>query len=288
MFSEARQIATWHYQWIIVNEFLPTIVGSPLVSDILSRGGRFYRPRAGEQSIPVEFQGAAYRFGHSMVRPSYRANLAGDNGAPFFGFIFDPARRRAVDDPVDLRGGAARGGASSAGRRSSTSVATRRQHVRPNKIIDTKISTPLFNLPLGAIASGDLPTALPQRNLLRHLTWSIPSGQAIARKMGIRPLSSGTAERARAVRRGPRPQHAALVLRPQRGRARRRPAAGRRRRADRRRSLHRPAGRRFEVLFEPVALAADASQPRTRYVRDRRPPDVRPGGPGEPRTVSEA
>jgi len=29
---------------------------------------------------------------------------------------------------------------------------------------------------------------LPQRNLLRHLTWSIPSGQDIARAMGIRPL----------------------------------------------------------------------------------------------------
>ena len=27
--------------------------------------------------IPVEFQAAAYRFGHSMVRPSYRANLHG-------------------------------------------------------------------------------------------------------------------------------------------------------------------------------------------------------------------
>ena len=46
--------------------------------------------------IPVEFQGAAYRFGHSMVRPSYRANLVGDvnaGGAPFFGMIFDPAGR---------------------------------------------------------------------------------------------------------------------------------------------------------------------------------------------------
>ena len=53
-------------------------------------------------------------------------------------------------------------------------------------MIDTKISTPLFNLPLGAIASGDAPTALPQRNLLRHLTWSLPSGQAIASAMGIR------------------------------------------------------------------------------------------------------
>ena len=188
IFAEARKIATWHYQWIIVHEFLPTIIGSPLVNDILARGGRFYRPRVGEQSIPVEFQGAAYRFGHSLVRPSYRANLAGDSGQPFFGFVFDPAGE-GQRDPVDLRGGARAsrrfigwqtffdfGGAQTA-------------NVRPNKVIDTKISTPLFNLPMGAIASGDLPTSLPQRNLLRHLTWSIPSGQAIARAMSIRPLT---------------------------------------------------------------------------------------------------
>jgi hypothetical protein len=57
-------------------------------------------------------------------------------------------------------------------------------------VIDTKISTPLFHLPLGAIASGDQPQALPQRNLLRHLTWSLPSGQAIARAMNIAPIGS--------------------------------------------------------------------------------------------------
>jgi hypothetical protein len=64
------------------------------------------------------------------------------------------------------------------------------QDVRPNKLIDTNISTPLFNLPLGAIASGDLPTSLPQRNLLRHLTWSMPSGQAIAQAMRAPVLGS--------------------------------------------------------------------------------------------------
>ena len=53
--------------------------------------------------------------------------------------------------------------------------------VKPNKKIDTKISTTLFNLPLAAIASHDGPTSLPQRNLLRHLTWQLPSGQRIAR-----------------------------------------------------------------------------------------------------------
>jgi hypothetical protein len=187
VFAEARRLITWHYQWIIVHEFLPAIIGAALVNDILSRGRKFYTPRQGQQSMPVEFQAAAYRFGHSQVRPSYRANLAGDLGQPFFGFIFTAAGE-GQSDPVDLRGGcrASRrfigwqtffdfGGAQSA-------------NVRPNKIIDTKISTPMFHLPLGAIASADHPVALPQRNFLRHLTWSLPSGQAIAEAMRIPAL----------------------------------------------------------------------------------------------------
>jgi Animal haem peroxidase len=188
VFSEARRLVMWHYQWIIVHEFLPAIVGSSLVNDILTRGRRFYRPVAGEQSIPVEFQGAAYRFGHSLVRPSYRANLAGDLGQPFFGFIFDP-RGEGQPDPVDLRGGARAARRFIGWQTFFDFGGAQTTHVRPNKTVDTKISTPLFNLPLGAIASGDPPTALPQRNLLRHLTWSIPSGQAIARAMNIPALS---------------------------------------------------------------------------------------------------
>lgn len=61
--------------------------------------------------------------------------------------------------------------------------------MRPNKRLDTKLSTPLFNLPLQTIPTGDPPTSLAQRNLLRHLTWQLPSGQAIARQMGAPVLS---------------------------------------------------------------------------------------------------
>jgi hypothetical protein len=31
---------------------------------------------------------------------------------------------------------------------------------------------------------------LPQRNLLRQLTWGLPSGQAVARAMGVAPLAA--------------------------------------------------------------------------------------------------
>jgi Animal haem peroxidase len=186
VFAQARRLTTWHYQWLIVNEFLPLFIGQPLTDDLRSGGRRFYRPRRGEASIPVEFQGAAYRFGHSMVRPSYRANLAGDGGNPFFGLIFDPAAAGQAD-PGDLRGGAR------APRRFvgwQTFFDFGDGQVKPNKRVDTTISTPLFNLPLGAIASGDRPTALPQRTLLRHLTWELPSGQTIAQQLGVPALAS--------------------------------------------------------------------------------------------------
>ena len=193
MFDRARQLTTWHYQWMIVHEFLPLFVGQPMVNDILRNGRRFYRPQVG--FIPIEFQGAAYRFGHSMVRPSYRANLAGDNdGSPFFGMVFDQSGE-GQSDPVDLRGGArARrrfigwqtffdfGPAFTDGPGNTNPA------IRPNKLIDTKISSPLFELPVATIAGGvgrGDPVSLPARNLLRQVTWGMPSGQSLARLMRV-------------------------------------------------------------------------------------------------------
>lgn len=186
-FDDARRIVRWHYQWIVVHEFLPQLVGQPLVDDVFGGGRKYYTGSLGY--IPVEFQSAAFRVGHSMVRPSYRANLAGDDGKPFFGFVFDPALPDGLADPGDLRGGAR------APRRFigwQTFFDFGDGEVKPNKRIDTHISTPLMNLPGAAIrAFGNGPTSLPVRNLLRHVTWSLPSGQAIAKQMGAPVLSPG-------------------------------------------------------------------------------------------------
>lgn len=194
VFAAAQQLVRWHYQWIILHEFLPLFVGQNVVNDILSGGRRIYRPAAGQQFIPVEFQGAAYRFGHSMVRPSYRANLAGDpggnpnTGAPaFFGMIFDPAGQGQAD-PVDLRGGARAPRRFIGWQTFFDFGGVYTTDLRTNKRIDTNISTPLFNLPLATIPDGSPPTSLASRNLLRHITWSIPSGQAIAQSIGMQPL----------------------------------------------------------------------------------------------------
>jgi hypothetical protein len=181
VFVEARRFTCWHYQWMILHEFLPLFVGPSMVDDVLSNGRRFYTPRTGEAFIPVEFQ-IAYRFGHSMVRPSYRANFTGNDGAPFFAMVFDATSTGAIE-PSDLRGGV-RSERRFIGWQTFFRFPGFEADVRPNKRIDTKLSTPLFDLPLGAIAAGTPPTSLAQRNLLRHLTWQIPSGQAIAAEIG--------------------------------------------------------------------------------------------------------
>ena len=121
VFEKARQLTTWHYQWMIVHEFLPLFLGQHLVNDIVRNGRRFYRPPI--PFIPVEFQGAAYRFGHTLVRPSYRANLAGDDdGSRLLRHDLRPERRGPVRTRSTFAAAPGRDGASSAGRPSSTSA----------------------------------------------------------------------------------------------------------------------------------------------------------------------
>lgn len=176
-FAEAQRLVRWHYQWIILHQFLPVTVGQDLVDDILANGRKFYDWRHGPY-IPVEFSVAAYRFGHSQVRPGYKPN------ADLPAAIFDP--RPNVED--------LRGGRRAANRFVNWNVFFDYGdgQVKLNKLIDTKLSTPLFTLPFGAPgnpAAGDPPATLAGRNLLRHLTFSLPSGQDVARAMSETPLA---------------------------------------------------------------------------------------------------
>ncbi|MFZ0973034.1 MAG: peroxidase family protein [Solirubrobacteraceae bacterium] len=198
-FLIARQVTLWHYQWLLVNEHLPQIAGQQVVSDVVQKGNRFYKPPPGDAFMPIEFGAACYRFGHSMVRPSYRANFTSGTGDstsptadPFFGLVFDATEPDFSAPPSydrdDLLGG------FPAARRYvgwQTFFDLGDGQVKNNKKIDTTISSVMFTLPVPAIAphTQTSPTVLPQRNLLRQLTWGLPSGQAVARAMGVDPLS---------------------------------------------------------------------------------------------------
>jgi len=197
IFDDARRLVTWHYQWIILHEFLPKTIGQERLDAIVQGGLRYYRPhdavnrfRTGDghemPRIPIEFAASVYRFGHSQVRPSYRANFGPTGGTPFFAFIFDDAENPAAPDPNDLRGG------KRAPRRFvdwQTFFDFGDGNVRPNKRIDTRLSSVLMNLPGARGPAPGLPNdglqSLPARTMTRHINFGLPSGQAIARKMNL-------------------------------------------------------------------------------------------------------
>lgn len=186
VFLEAQRLMRWHYQWIILHEFLPKTIGQPLVDDILQNGRKFYKWRNAPY-IPVEFSVAAYRFGHSQVRPSYRVNFGRGTSPDRFALFFNDnlVTNPDINPPVimDMRGGSR---VSNRFIDWQTFFDFGDGKSRNNKRIDTKISTVMFDLP-GLPLGG--PQALAQLNLLRHLTFKIPSGQRVAAAMGLPVLS---------------------------------------------------------------------------------------------------
>jgi Animal haem peroxidase len=74
VFERARQLVRWHYQWIVINDYLATIALPGVVDQVLAEGNKLYDKRAGEVYMPLEFSVASFRFGHTMVRGAYDFN----------------------------------------------------------------------------------------------------------------------------------------------------------------------------------------------------------------------
>ncbi|HMQ46577.1 MAG TPA: heme peroxidase family protein [Saprospiraceae bacterium] len=164
---EARQTVTWHYQWIVVNEFLPTLCGNKIVNDILGKGRKVYQP-TGEAFIPVEFSVAAYRFGHSMIAQNLKLKLGGATHSifsPQFGQGF--AKLTNINQVIDWEVFFDFDGTY---QRAET--------------LDTKLASDLLELPF-IPSPNPADKSLATRNLRRGQSFLLPSGESVAEKIGV-------------------------------------------------------------------------------------------------------
>ncbi|WP_250532329.1 heme peroxidase family protein [Caballeronia sp. ATUFL_F1_KS39] len=221
-FRAAANLVRWHYQWVVLHDYLERITQPGTVKEILNPGGtpllrHYLHAEATFAYMPIEFSGAAFRFGHSQVRPSYSLNQkaltpvrSGDLGDPTKGRI--PTFARPVKGlPVadgnfqDLNGFP--GPVVSPwgidwsffldGPAQPTSIDSRlkgqRQLPQHSYRIDALLVNPLADLPeffkdTDAGKKDSLIGHLAFRNLLRGQNLGLPSGQRAAAALDIEPL----------------------------------------------------------------------------------------------------
>ena len=173
VFDEARRALTWHYQWVLVNDFLPTLIGRELAGRLLRDGPSLYR--AGETpQIPLEFADAAYRYGHSQIRDRYLVNESSEPVPLFPDLIgFEPVpTERAVSWSLlfDVPG---------------------EPPAQRAKRIDGRLPGSLIKLPVAITGAVDEDAyhSLAVRDLQRGQATALPSGEAVARALGVESLT---------------------------------------------------------------------------------------------------
>ena len=215
-FSTVQRLVRWHYQWLVLFDYLPRIVGQKMVEKILphlvgesniyeKQPQLYFYNYRNYPFIPVEFSGAAYRFGHSMVRPVYRLsafNFADTRPQQIEGLdgrkiLFDPffpeLDLRGFGEYVENNGIDWQLFFDTAGRKlDAHSVG--KDRIQPAYKIDTSLVNPLRFLPEHSKDGTDQPKEglnlnnLAFRNLKRGVALQLPSGQDVARYMGIEPI----------------------------------------------------------------------------------------------------
>jgi hypothetical protein len=175
LYDEARRALVWHYQWVVVNDFLPRLVGAELADRLVAGDVQFFSPAHGEAFIPLEFADAAYRYGHGQIRHRYQLQPGGPQ-YPLFPDLFGhgatpPEHRVDLSMLFDLPGG---------------------PPAQRAKRLDGGLPTSLIALPTqitGEVATEEL-RSLAVRDLMRGHATHLPSGEAVARHLGVEPLSA--------------------------------------------------------------------------------------------------
>jgi len=183
-FETAQRETRFHYQWIVLFDFLKRIcdpdVWSFAAEKICDTREKFplcYGLDAhGKLSMPVEFSVAAFRVGHTMVRSSYAVNDGHtdvelfDDAFSTLGFSESP-EALAIDWSYML---------------------DTDPHHRPimSKAFDPFLADEIQNMPRAVVNSNNpADRALAFRNLLRGNALSLPSGQAVAAELNKKGYS---------------------------------------------------------------------------------------------------
>lgn len=183
IFEEARRTVTHHYQWIVLHDWMERLCGEGTTAQILRVGRKHYRFKK-TPYIPVEFSAAAYRLGHSMVRQRYSQNkvfpdVGFDLLFRFSGLSGEIAGDLAPTPPT--------GPTPVSVLPSNRIIDWRRFHevagsdsvpFNFSRKLDPLLAPELHNLPGGG---GNL--AL--RNLQRGVRLGLPSGQGVAKAIGV-------------------------------------------------------------------------------------------------------
>lgn len=174
VFEEASRQMRWHYQWIVLHEFLPSLIGEQAAADVRREGPRYLR--TGEHAfIPLEFANAAYRYGHAQIRHRYQLN-AHSGSLPLFPDLlgFRPIPREHV---VDWSLFFDTAGASTAQRA---------------KKMDGRLVRSLLQLPVEITGECEIHDyqSLAVRDLQRGQGVGLPSGETVAKHIGASVLDA--------------------------------------------------------------------------------------------------
>lgn len=175
-FEKARQKVRWQYQWLIRNDYLFKICSPEVYQDVIERGNRIIDWEKGGFSIPVEFSQAAFRFGHSMVRDTYKLNDR--NPKVSLTQLFEEVRlQRNIPAELAIDWG-------------------HFMRSEPSMAIDTAIVPSLFSLMkqhfhhLLVAGAPPQPSELPIRTLRRGAATGLPTGEEVTCAFGREQLRS--------------------------------------------------------------------------------------------------
>lgn len=204
VFSIAYSTVVQHYQWIVMNDFLPRLIagkdiaaGRAYVATVRGSTDRKYTKADVSRGMPAEFSVAAYRMGHSMVRFNYGLNDLVKDGDPI-------PERKIFDDAnptEDLHGHREYPeNAIIAFHRFLDFKSDAPQAGDPDfdvpqfsMLLDTGLSAGLSMLPAFSFQDKNAPAVsqiehvLAYRNLVKGTIFQLPSGQTVAKYYGIPP-----------------------------------------------------------------------------------------------------